>query len=145
MGAASPEEQELDRRRQVLVLPRQGRGLIAHAMLTTDRILYGRQLFADTGRGPLVAAVERKVQQVYEGRSDGSQLLLELRDIRGIRPVHRRFRGDVYEFTLTDGSTCSLGASAGREWLARIVSLLRERHRLSVTDTGDGGWQVESP
>jgi hypothetical protein len=142
-GAGLPEG-EVERRSKVLVMPHGQRGMIAHVILTNDRILFSRQLFASPGEGGLAALlVERQIQKQYDEGSGGPTELLALADIRSAKKLRRPLRGDLYEFTLEDGSTGGLGASAGKTWDPQIRRLLTERHGRSVVDDGDTGWRVE--
>jgi hypothetical protein len=139
----SPET-EIDRRNKVLVMPPGRRGMIAYVMLTNDRILFGRQLFVNPGgAGLLDLVVERQIQKQYDKKAGGPSELLTLTDIRSAKKIRRPLRGDLYEFELSDGTTCGLGASAGKHWDADIRRLLSERHRRTVVDEDAGSWRAE--
>jgi hypothetical protein len=66
-----------------------------------------------------------------------------LAEVRGARPVKRRFLPDLYEFTMADGSTCRIAAKTSKNWTPTIRRLLTERHGLNVYDDGDHWWRVE--
>lgn len=142
-GAGSPEA-EIDRRSKVLVMPHDAGGKISYVILTNDRILFSRQLFASPGEGGLTALLaERGIQKAYDKKSGGPTELVAFADVRAAKKVRRPLRGDIYEFTLADGATCALGASAGKHWEPQIRRLLTERHGRTVVDDGDNAWRVE--
>lgn len=144
MFTAGSPEAEIERRSKVLVMPAEGRGQISYVILTNDRILFSRQLFASPGEGGLAALVaEGAIQRVYDKKSKGPAELLALGDVRGAKKIRRPLRGDVWEFTLADGTTCSLGASAAKHWDSQIRRLVSERHGRTVVDDGDGAWRVQ--
>jgi hypothetical protein len=141
---AGSDEGEVERRNKVLVMPHDQRGMLAQVLLTNDRVLFSRQLFASSGEGGLVALLaERQIQKRYDKKSGGPTELVALADIRSAKRLRRPLRGDLYEFTLEDGSTCGLGASAGKTWDPQIRRLLAERHGRTVVEDGETGWQVE--
>jgi hypothetical protein len=61
-------------------------------------------------------------------------------NVTAIRKIRRVFRGDVYEFTFDDGSTCAVDATAAKKWNLMILRLLAERHGKTVNeDEQDAG------
>jgi hypothetical protein len=139
----SPEA-EIEQRSRVLLMPQGERGKIGFVTLTNDRILFSQQKFDSTpGSGAVAALVAHQLQKRAEKKAGGPREVLSLSDIQSVRRVRRPLRGDLYEFTLTNGSTCGLGASAGKAWDPKIRRLLTERHGRTLADAGEGSWQVQ--
>jgi hypothetical protein len=136
-------EAEIDRRAKTLVMPEDERGKIGYVMLTNDRILFTQQKWdAGPGGGALAALVAKGLQSRSEAKSDGPREVVALSEVSEIKKIRRRMRGDVYEFTMSDGSTCAVDAKAIKSWNGMILRLLAERHGRSVSEVGENAWQV---
>jgi hypothetical protein len=136
-------EQEIDRRAKVLVMPQDERGKIGYAMLTNDRILFQQQKWdAGPGGGALTALVADRLQKHSEKKSGGPREIVPLSNVTAIRRIRRVFRGDVYEFTFDDGSTCAVDATAAKKWNPMILRLLAERHGRTVNEDEEDAWSI---
>jgi hypothetical protein len=141
-SAGTPEE-ELERSKKVLVMPEGERGKLAWVMLTNDRILFTQQKWdAGVGGGALTAVLADQLQKHSEKKSGGPRELIRLGDVTGIKKIRRRMRGDIYEFTMSDGSTCAVGAEAMKKWDGAVRRLLSERHGRTVSEAGEDSWSV---
>jgi hypothetical protein len=141
--APGTPEEEIERRAKVLVMPGDGRGKIGYAMLTNDRILFQQQKWdAGPGGGALTALVADRLQKRSEAKSGGPREIVPLANVTAVRMIRRRLRGDVYEFTLDDGSTCAVGADAAKKWNPTILRLLAERHGKAVSKDEQDSWSV---
>ena len=137
-------EAEIDRRAKALVMPQDERGKIGYVMLTNDRILFTQQKWdAGPGGGALAALVAKGLQSRSEKKSGGPREIVSLSEVSGIRKIRRRMRGDVYEFTMSDGSTSAVDAKAVKQWNGLILRLLAERHGRSVSEVGEDAWQID--
>jgi hypothetical protein len=139
----SPEA-EIDQRKKVLVMPQDERGKIGYVVLTNDRILFSQQKWdAGVGGGALTTLVAQGLNKRADKKSGGPQEIIPLADVRSIKVIRRRMRGDVYEFTMADGSTCAVDKSAMKHWDDTVRRLLTERHGRSVSADGEDSWQVQ--
>ncbi len=137
------EEVQIDQRSRVLLMQPGQRGKIGFVSLTNDRILFSQQKFDATASGGVAAAlVARGLQKHADKKAGGPSEVLSLGDIRSAKRIRRPLRGDLYEFTLEDGSTRGIGASAARSWDPTIRRLLTERHGRALSEDGEGAWRV---
>jgi hypothetical protein len=125
-------------------MPQGERGKIGFVTLTNDRILFSQQKFDSApGTGAVAALVAHQLQKRSEKKSGGPREVLSLADIRSAKKIRRPLRGDLYEFTLADGSTCGVGGSAGKPWDPKLRRLLTERHGRTLADDAEDAWRVQ--
>ena len=140
--AGSPEV-DVNSSRKSLVMQEGERGKIGTVVLTNDRMLFTQQKFdSGVGGGALGALVAEGLQKRSEKKSGGPRELFSLSEVQGIKKVRRRMRGDIYEFTLIDGTTCAVDAKAMKGWNETVLRLLAERHGRTVSEVGEDAWQV---
>jgi hypothetical protein len=118
------------------------RAKVGSLALTNDRILFVKDVGGAGGAG-LVESILAAPGEVLAASTERAQVVVALPLLTRARVVPRRLVADLYEFTLSDGSTCRVGKHVGKRWEPTIHRLLTERHQRSIVNEGNAGWRVE--
>jgi hypothetical protein len=141
--AAGTPEVEIDRQDGMPIKLSGEIGKMANLALTNDRILFVHQKFG-TGGSESVAgmAIAAMLQGRSEQKAGGPREIVRLAEVRGGRLQHRRLLLNLYELTLTDGSTCRMHRKLRKKWDATIRRLVTERHGAAIVEDGKDGWRT---